>query len=61
MDLKDESQENMIDFVTDRNAAVVSVTNKKYINRIKKIHKDRKDDFAFFMKMKMNIFVQKFL
>ena len=50
VDLKDESQENMIDFVTDRNAAVVSVTNKKYINMIKKYIKTEKTILHFLWK-----------
>lgn len=47
-----KNQENMIDFVTDRNDAVISFTNKKYINRIKKLYKERKEEFTSFYENK---------
>ena len=47
-----KNQENMIDFVVGRDTAVVSFTNKKYINRIKKLYKERKEEFTSFYENK---------
>lgn len=43
-----ENNENMIEFLSGKNTATVTFTNKKHINRIKKLYADRKDDFKYF-------------
>lgn len=44
-----DNQENMIEFLAGTRTATVTFTDKKYINRIKKIYEDRKDDFKYFI------------
>jgi hypothetical protein len=43
-----ESNENMIEFLTNDKKCTVTFTNRKHINRIKKIHEERRDDFSYF-------------
>ena len=43
-----EITENMIEFISGSRTCTVTFTNKKHINRIKKLYEDRKDDFKFF-------------
>ena len=42
-----EDTENMIEFISGTRTATVTFTNKKHINRIKKLYKERKDDFKY--------------
>lgn len=44
-----ENSENVIDFISGATHATVSFTNRRHINRIKKLHKERTDEFKFFM------------
>ena len=44
-----ENTENMIDFISGTRTATVTFTNKKHINRIKKLYEERKDDFKYFV------------
>ena len=44
----DNNNENCIEFFSGERSAVVSFTNKKHINRIKKLYKERKDDSKYF-------------
>ena len=44
-----ENMENMIEFISGTRTATVTFTNQKHINRIKKIHEDRKDEFKYFV------------
>ena len=44
-----ESSENMIEFISGTRTATVTFTNKKHINRIKKLYEERKDDFKYFV------------
>lgn len=44
-----ENNENMIEFLSGQRTATVTFTNKKHINRIKKLYTDRKDDFTYFV------------
>lgn len=44
-----ENQENMIEFIVGQKTATVTFSNRKYINRIKKLYEDRKDDFKYFV------------
>ena len=44
----DNNNENCIEFLSGEKSAVVSFTNKKHINRIKKLYEERKDDFKYF-------------
>ena len=44
----DNNNENCIEFLSGARSAVVSFTNKKHINRIKKLYEERKDDFKYF-------------
>ena len=43
-----ENIENVIEFISNTRTATVTFTNKKHINRIKKIYEERKDDFKYF-------------
>ena len=44
----DNNNENCIEFLSGERSAVVSFTNKKHINRIKKLYEERTDDFKYF-------------
>ena len=44
----DNNNENCIEFFSGERSAVVSFTNRKHINRIKKLYEERKDDFKYF-------------
>ena len=44
----DNTNENCIEFLSGERSAVVSFTNRKHINRIKKLYEERKDDFKYF-------------
>lgn len=44
-----ENSENMIEFISGARAAVVTFTNQKHINRIKKLYEERKQEFKFFV------------
>ena len=44
-----ENSENMIEFISGTRTATVTFTNKKHINRIKKLYEERKDDFKYFV------------
>lgn len=43
-----ESKENVIEFITGEKMTTITFTNRKHINRIKKIYLDRKDEFEFY-------------
>ena len=47
-----ENSENMIEFISGTRTATVTFTNKKHINRIKKLYEERKDDFKYFVENK---------
>lgn len=42
-----ENTENCIEFITGEKYCVVTYTSRKHINRIKKIYKERKDEFEY--------------
>lgn len=44
----DNNNENCIEFLSGERSAVVTFTNRKHINRIKKLYEERKDDFKYF-------------
>ena len=44
----DNNNENCIEFLSGERSAVVSFTNRKHINRIKKLYEERKHDFKYF-------------
>ena len=44
-----ENIENVIEFISNTRTATVTFTNKKHINRIKKLYEERKDDFKYFV------------
>ena len=44
-----ENSENMIEFISGTRTVTVSFTNKKHINRIKKLYEERQDDFKYFV------------
>ena len=44
----DNNNENCIEFLSGERSAVVSFTNRKHINRIKKLYEERKDAFKYF-------------
>ena len=43
-----ESKENVIEFLSGEKMTTTTFTNRKHINRIKKIYKDRKEEFEFY-------------
>ena len=47
-----DGQENMIEFTTGQNTATVTFTNRKYINRIRKLYEKPRDDFTYFVENK---------
>ena len=42
-----ENTENVLEFISGTHTATVTFTNKKHINRIKKLYEERKDDFKY--------------
>ena len=44
-----ENSENMIEFISGTKTATVTFTNRKHINRIKKLYEERKEDFKYFV------------
>ena len=44
-----ENTENVLEFISGTRTATVTFTNKKHINRIKKLYEERKDDFKYFI------------
>lgn len=44
----DKNNENALEFLSGEHYCTVSFTNRKHINRIKKIYQERKDEFKFF-------------
>ena len=44
-----ENTENVLEFISGTRTVTVSFTNKKHINRIKKLYEERKDDFKYFV------------
>ena len=47
-----ENTENVLEFISGTHTATVTFTNKKHINRIKKLYEERKDDFKDFVENK---------
>ena len=47
-----ENIENVIEFISNTRTATVTFTNRKHINRIKKLYEERKDDFKYFVENK---------
>lgn len=44
-----ENTENNIEFLSGQHFATVTYTNRKHINRIKKLYETRKEDFKYFV------------
>lgn len=44
----ENNNENCIEFLSGERSAMVSFTNRKHINRIKKLYEERKEDFKYF-------------
>ena len=42
-----ENTENVLEFISGTRTATVTFTNKKHINRIKKLYEERKDEFKY--------------
>ena len=42
-----DNKENVLEFLTGQRTCVVSFTNPKHINRIKRLYEERKDDFTY--------------
>ena len=42
-----ENIENVIEFISNTRTATVTFTNKKHINRIKKLYEERKDELKY--------------
>lgn len=47
--MSERNTENVLEFISGTRTATVSFTNKKHINRIKKLYEERKDDFKYFV------------
>src|SRR5574344_488048 len=41
------NKENCVEFISGEHYCTVSFTNKKHINRIKKLYEERKDEFKY--------------
>lgn len=41
------NKENCVEFISGEHYCTVSFTNRKHINRIKKLYEERKDDFKY--------------
>ena len=46
--MSERNMENVLEFISGARTVTVSFTNQKYINRIKKLYEERKDDFKYF-------------
>lgn len=44
----DTNKENMIDFISGFKTCTCSFTNRKHINRIKKLYEERRSEFDYF-------------
>ena len=44
-----ENNENMVEWLSGSHSATVTFTNRKHINRIKKLYEEHKDDFKYFV------------
>lgn len=44
----DNNNENCIEFLSGERTATVSFTNRKHINRMKKLHEERHEEFKYF-------------
>lgn len=44
----ENNNENCIEFLSGEHYCIVTFTNRKHINRIKKVYEERKDDFKYF-------------
>ena len=47
--MSERNTENVLEFISGTRTATVTFTNKKHINRIKKLYEERKDDFKYFI------------
>ena len=47
--MSERNTENVLEFISGTRTATVTFTNQKHINRIKKIHEERKDEFKYFV------------
>ena len=45
--MSERNTENVLEFISGTRTATVTFTNQKHINRIKKIHEERKDEFKY--------------
>ena len=43
-----ENKENVLEFLSGQHTCVVTFTNQKHINRVKKLYEERKDEFKYF-------------
>lgn len=43
----EKNNENSVEFLSGERYMVVSLTNRKHINRIKKLYEERKEDFKY--------------
>ena len=57
----DYNKENMIEFISGQRTATVSFTNRRHINRIKKLYEEKKMNSNILQKIKMGLYVPKFL
>lgn len=48
----DNNNENCVEFLSGEKYMVVTFTNRKHINRIKKLYEERKDDFKYLIENK---------
>jgi hypothetical protein len=47
-----ENKENVIEFISQARTCTVTFTNQKHINRIKKLHEERADEFKSYYENK---------
>ena len=47
-----ENNENMMEFISGDKTATITFTSRKHINRIRKLYKQRKNEFSYFIENK---------
>ncbi len=47
-----ENNENMLEFISGERNATVTFTNRKHINRLRKLYEERRNEFSYFIENK---------
>ena len=52
--------ENCVEWLSGGRTCTCTFTNRKHINRIKKLYENHKDDFGFLYEIRMEVFAVRF-